>query len=161
MPRDIRANSQKTETSLEERFKTARTALAQVDPFYASESFWEAFLAHGLDEVKVVKVEAMLKPYRRTDAKVQSAAPSADDPVAQLLADYDSGVIETVQDLADAAEILAADTDNQVLSDAIQVFCRFQEEDRALAGRADWDEAEMALIAVIRQAQSASSGLLD
>lgn len=153
---DIRANSQKAEDSLQERFKTARAALVQADPFYASEAFWDAFLAGGFDEGQVLKVEAMLKAYHGAEAKakVQVAAPGADDRVSQLLADYDSGVIETVQDLADAAEALAADMENEALSDAVQVFRRFQADDHALAGRGDWDEAETALISGIERARS-------
>ncbi len=39
--------------------------------------------------------------------------------------------------------------------DMVQAFRRFQQEDRALAGRGDWDEAEAALIAEMKRARSA------
>jgi len=72
-----------------------------------------------------------------------------------LLERYDTGEIETVRDLADEAEALATETDNEPLMDAVQAFRRFQREDWALAGRGDWDEAKAALIAGMKRARSA------
>lgn len=154
MTSDIWADSQKAGTSLRDRFDTARAALAQADPFYESESFWEGFLAGGLDEGQVAKVEGMLKAYKDRDGKAQSRAPGADDAVGQLLAEYACGVIGTVQDLADAAEALVKEMENDALFDAVQRFRRFQAEDHELAGRGDWDEAETALIRGIEMARS-------
>ena len=82
-------------------------------------------------------------------------APDAPDPIDTLLERYDTGEIETVQDLADEAEALATETDDDLLMDAVQAFRRFQREDWALAGRGDSDEAEAALIAGMKRARSA------
>jgi hypothetical protein len=60
-----------------------------------------------------------------------------------------------VRDLADEAEALATETDNEPLMDAVEGFRRFQREDWTLAGRGDWDEAEAALIARMKRARSA------
>ncbi len=60
-----------------------------------------------------------------------------------------------MRDLADEAEALATDTDNELLMNAVQASRTLQREDWALAGRGDWDEAESALIAGMKRARSA------
>jgi hypothetical protein len=98
----------------------------------------------------------MVRAYGRpSDQKAEPQTPGATDPIDALLEKYDADQIETMQDLADEAEALAAETDNELLLDTVRAFRRFQPEDRALAGRGDWDEAEAALIAGMKRAQSA------
>lgn len=142
-------------SSLLARFERARAALVRADPFYASESFWKAFLEYGFDAVQVAKVEGMLKSYQRIRAKGDSPASNPDDLIGLLLDEYDSGTIETVQDLADEAEVLGTETGNEELLNAVRAFRKFQQEDWELAGRGGWDEAEAALIAGMKQARSA------
>jgi hypothetical protein len=139
------------------RLKRAKAVLAQADSFYASESFWKAFEAGGLDEAQVAKVEAMAASYRGSCANGQSAASTADGPIGQLLDKHDSGEIGTVQDLADEAEALGGETENEGLLNVVRAFRRFQQEDRALAGRGDWDEAEANLISGLKRVREASS----
>ncbi len=154
MSTPIRERAAEAGGSLEERFERAKAALVGADPFYASEAFWQRFLAGGLNESHVAKVEGMLQAYQHGNAQAQSRAPGADDAAGRLLADYDSGVIETVQDLANAAEAVAKEMENDALFDAVQRFRRFQAEDYELAGRGDWDEGETLLIRGIERARS-------
>ncbi len=148
-------------TTLAERYQRAKTALAKADLFYTSELFWKAYeegmAEHGgLTEHNVAKVEQMLRGYQRPSTQQpEPQASGAADPIDVLLEKYDTGEIETVQDLADEAEALATETDNELLMDTVQAFRRFQQEDWALAGRGDWDEAEAALIAGMKRARSA------
>ncbi len=110
----------------------------------------------GLTEHNVTKVEQMVRGYQRPSTKRRQPQPSvAADPIGVLLEKHDTGEIETVQDLADEAEALATETDNELLMDIVQAFRRFQQEDWVLAGRGDWDEAEAALIAGMKRARSA------
>ncbi len=146
-----------TEHSVSERFEQAKAALAQADPFYKSESFWKAFEESGVDEFQVAKLEGMVKSYREKDATPQSPASKSNDPIGQLLDKYDWGTIQTVEDLVDEAEALGTAIGNQELLNVVQAFRRFQQEDRALSGRGDWDEAEAILIAGMRRAQSGCS----
>lgn len=78
---------------------------------------------------------------------------SRPDPIGILLEKYESGEIGTASDLANEAEELAAETGNDALLDAVRKFRDFQREDWELAGRADWDEAESALISGIERAR--------
>jgi len=138
------------------RYQRAKTALAKADTFYASESFWRGFESGPADEAQVAKLEEMVRSYEGQGARQpEPQAPGATDPIGTLLERYDTGEIETVRDLADEAEALATETDNEPLTDAVQAFRRFQREDWALAGRGDWDEAEAALIAGMKRARSA------
>jgi hypothetical protein len=143
--------------SLPERYERAKAALAQADPFYKSESFWKAFEEGGIDEFQVTKLEGMVNSYRENGTKDQSPASGAYDRIGQLLDRYDSGTIETVQDLANEAEALGKETGNEELLKVVQGFRRFQQEDWALAGRGDRDEAEASLIAGMKRVRSASS----
>jgi hypothetical protein len=96
----------------------------------------------------------MVRGYRRPSTRQAQPQPSgAADPIDVLLEKYDGGEIETVQDLADEAEALATETESELLMDTVQAFRRFQQEDWALAGRGDWDEAEAALIAEMKRAR--------
>ncbi|MCL5280895.1 MAG: hypothetical protein M1376_13430 [Planctomycetes bacterium] len=109
-----------------------------------------------MDEAQVVKLEEMVRSYQRQGARQpEPQAPGATDPIDTLLERCDTGEIATVRDLADEAEALATERDNEPLMDAVQAFRRFQREDRALAGRGDWDEAEAALVAGMKRARSA------
>jgi hypothetical protein len=146
-----------TSHSVPKRFERAKAVLAQADSFYASESFWKAFAAGGLDEAQVAKLEAMAKSYRGKRPNGQSVASNADDPIGELLDKYDSGEIGTVQDLADEAEALGAETENEGLLKVVRAFRGFQQEDRALAGRGDWDEAEANLISGLKRVRRAAS----
>jgi hypothetical protein len=108
----------------------------------------------GLTEQNVAKVEQMLRGYQRADTqRPESQTLGAANPIDVLLEKYDTGEIETVQDLADEAEALATESDSKSLMDAVQGFRRFQQDDWALAGRGDWDEAEANLIAGIKRAR--------
>lgn len=126
-----------------------------------SESFWKAYeegmAEHGgLTEHNVTKVEQMVRGYQRPGTRQpERQASGAVSAIDTLLEKYDTGVIETVQDLADEAEALATETGNEPLMDTVQAFRRFQQEDWALAGRGDWDEAEAALIAGMKRTRSA------
>jgi hypothetical protein len=143
-------------TSLAERYLRAKTALAQADPFYTSEGFWRGFESGPVDEAQVAKLEEMARNYQRQGTRQpEPQAPGTTGPIDSLLDRYDTGEIETVRDLADEAEALAVETDDEPLMDAVQAFRRFQREDWALAGRGDWDEAEANLIAGIKRARSA------
>ncbi len=109
-----------------------------------------------MDEAQVAKLEEMVRSYEgQAPRQPEPQAPGATDPIGALLERYDTGEIETVRDLADEAEALATETDNEPLMDAVQAFRTFQREDWALAGRGDWDEAEGNLIAGIKRARSA------
>jgi hypothetical protein len=142
-------------TSLAQRYRRAKTALAKADPFYASENFWKGFESGPVDEAQVIKLEEMVRNYQRQGVRQpEPQAPGAPDPIDTLLERYDTGEIETVRDLADEAEALATEMDNEPLMDAVQAFRRFQREDWALAGRGDWDEAEAALIDGMKRARS-------
>jgi hypothetical protein len=103
---------------------------AEPDPFYASEGFWRGFESGPVDEAQVVKLEEMVRNYQRQGAREpEPQAPGAADPIDALLERYDTGEIETVRDLADEAEALATEMDNEPLMDAVQAFRRFQRED--------------------------------
>jgi hypothetical protein len=144
-------------TTLTERYQRAKAALAKADPFYTSEGFWRGFESGRVDEAQVAKLEEMVRSYQRQGTQQpEPQAPGAADPIDVLLEKYDTGEIETVQDLADEAEALATETDNELLMDAVQAFRRFQREDWALAGRGDSDEAEATLIAGMKRVRSAS-----
>jgi hypothetical protein len=141
----------KTETSTQQGARDA-----EADPFYTSEGFWRGFESGPVDEAQVAKLEEMVRSYQRQGARQpEPQAPGATDPIDVLLERYDTGEIETVRDLADEAEALATETDNEPLMDAVQAFRTFQREDWDLAGRGDWDEAEANLIAGIKRARSA------
>ena len=129
---------------------------AEADPFYTSEGFWRGFESGPADEAQVVKLEEMVRSYEgQGTQQPEPQAPGAGDPIEALLEKYDTGEIETVRDLADEAEALATETDNELLMSAVQAFRTFQREDWALAGRGDWDEAEAPLIAGMTRARSA------
>jgi hypothetical protein len=129
---------------------------AEADRFYAGEGFWKGFESGPVDEAQVLKLEEMVRSYTQQGTRrPESQAPSAADPIDTLLERYDTGEIETVRDLADEAEALATETDNELLMNAVQAFRTFQREDWSLAGRGDWDEAEAALIAGMKRAHSA------
>ncbi len=142
-------------TDFSERYQRAKTALAKADPFYTSEGFWRGFESGRVDEAQVAKLEGMVASYQRQGTQqLEPQAPGAANPIDVLLEKFDTGEIETVQDLADEAEALATETDNELLMDAVEAFRRFQREDWALAGRGDSDEAEAALIAGMKRARS-------
>lgn len=144
-------------TALAERYQRAKAALGNADPFYAREAFWKGFEAAGpatyLNESQVNKLEQMTESYKQRPAP--EMAPQPMDPIGQMLEEYDTGEIETVEDLANRAEILAMKTDNELLGGAVRSFRKWQGEDWELAGRGDSDEAEATLLAGIKRARSA------
>ncbi len=145
-------------TTLTERYRRAKAALAKADPFYTSEDFWKGFENHPVDETQVAKLEEMVRSYQQQGTQQSKSWVSSEtDPIDVLLEKYDTGEIETVEDLADKAEVLATETGNELLRNAVKSFRKWQKEDWELAGRGDSDEAEAALIAEMKRARSASS----
>lgn len=73
--------------------------------------------------------------------------------IRQAIEQYEgTGEIETIQDLVNRIEELAAETDNGILQNAVARFRNAQEEDQKLAGRGDMDEAEEAFLRQIEKA---------
>ncbi|MCE5324951.1 MAG: hypothetical protein LLG01_00905 [Planctomycetaceae bacterium] len=139
---------------LQQRFDRARSALAKADPTYANPAFWEAF--GEPTEARVAKLEQMLSAYQKQPAQKPAKAKPGNS-IDALLDRYDSGDIQTIQDLADDAEALAEEADNQALREAVQRFREEQRQDRELAGRGDMDKAEADLIAAMKAAKSFES----
>ena len=59
---------------------------------------------------------------------------------------FDSGEIGSIQELVDEAESI----NNEQIQKATHAFRRFQEEDRILKGRGDWDEAEKQFVYALK-----------
>ena len=85
--------------------------------------------------------------------KPSQAKPEKSEGISGLVKDFESGKIQTIEDLVDEVDTFAAEATGNVdtLEKAVEVFKQEQKEDLELAGRGDLDAAEDQFIKTIRE----------
>jgi hypothetical protein len=103
-----------------------KAKLAAVDPMFASEDYWKAFAADGYTPDKIEKMRGMLANFSKPKAKAPAKGKTSAAPAGPIAAAIDrfegSGEIQTVNDLANELEAVAAETNNAELEAAVRQY---------------------------------------
>jgi hypothetical protein len=133
-----------------------KAKLAELDPMFADQGFWQGFEQGGYNDQKLQKLEGMVanfsKPKRPAPKKAKGKAAQA-SPIADIWEQYDgTGEIDSVGALADAVESYAAETGDTTLTSAVAEYRANRTEDRNEFGDRGENGYSDSFVAKVQQA---------
>jgi hypothetical protein len=133
-----------------------KAKLAELDPMFAEQGFWQGFEQGGYNDQKIQQLEGMVanfsKPKQPAPNKAKGGTAQA-SPIADIWEQYDgTGEIDSVGALADAVESYAAETGDTTLTDAVAEYRANRTEDRSEFGDRGESGYSDAFVAKVQQA---------